>query len=360
MAKLVYLDNAAAMQPDADVIRFYSGCAETYFANAEAVHLLAYNSREALKRAGERLSQLLFDRKDYPVIWGESATELFRVTAAFDGFRTSAASALEHPALLANLRQNSAFTLLKVDRSGNILIPELANAYDLTSSYQVQSELGMIRQMADTALPRSGFHLVDAVQAAGKLPLDRNADGWIISGVKFGAPGGAAMLLAPDGRYTDKLLAHAQDIRHQSYAVSRINVPVMLTMVYALEKAVAGMAENFRRAEEFGQLIRDGAAALGIVPTLPPEIPRSPYILNLLLPEQESAVVVRALSAAGIFIASGSACSAESGKPSAALTALGFRREKAYRAMRISFGFANTAEDAEIFLAGLKKVLKNY
>jgi len=360
MTREIYLDNAAAMMPDADILQFYSEVSGKYYANAEAVHSLAYRSRKALDSAGENLSQLLFGHPGYPVIWGESATELFRVISSFDQFRSSAASMLEHPALIANLRTHTAFVPLPVDAAGAI-IPETDIAgVDLLAQYQVQSELGMIPETAVWKSSAAAFRLVDAVQAAGRIPLCREADGWSISGGKFAAPGGAALLLAPGGRYTGALLAHAQNLRHQEYAVSRVNVPLMLTMVRALEKAVSLREENYRRISALNALARRGAAELGILPTLPDGVKTSPYILNMLLPAQESAVVVRALSSSGIFIASGSACSAESGKPSPALTALKFRREKAYRAIRVSFGFANREEEVEIFLAELKNVLKNY
>ena len=86
----------------------------------------------------------------------------------------------------------------------------------------------------------------------------------------------------------------------------------------------------------------------------------SPYILNLLLPEQQSAIVVRALSERGIFIASGSACSAESDTPSAAMLAIGRNRREAYRSLRLSFRGDETPEDADFFLFELENVLKNY
>lgn len=357
MEKQIYLDNAAAMKPEADVRQFYMDAAMGYFANVEAVHSLSYRSREALKCAGERVSGLLFARRDYPVIWGTSATELFRLVASCPKFAASAASLLEHPALTANFRKYTDFTPLAVDFCGRIIPGETEKTFDLAAQYQVQSELGIIGSCGTLS---AGFRLIDAVQAAGKLPIERNADGWIISGVKFGAPGGAALLLSPDGRYTDILLDHAQNSRHQDYAVSRVDVPLMLTMVHALEAAEERRKEHFEKVSGLNSFIRQEVSELGIVSTLPEEIDASPYILNMLLPSQESAVVVRALSEFGIFIASGSACSAESGKPSAALTALGFRREKAYRAIRISFGFNNTQKEAEIFISGLKKVLKNY
>ncbi|MBO5667752.1 MAG: aminotransferase class V-fold PLP-dependent enzyme [Lentisphaeria bacterium] len=362
MKKIVYFDHAAASVPSPETLQDFASLAGHFYANAEAVHQLAYRSREALKTAEKRVSAALFNRGDHPVIWGESATELFRVLASFPEFDTGCASALEHPALLENLKNFTAADIAAVAPDGTFCSgPHSSRSYDLVCCHQVQSELGLL---ADTEKFFAGVsprcRMVDAVQAAGKMPLVRNADVWVISGVKFGSPGGAAMILAADGRLTDKLLAHARNCRQQSYAVSRVNVPMILTMTGALEKAVAMMAENRDKVLQLNSEIRSGVRELGIVPTLPESVPVSPYILNLLLPEQESAVVVRALGEMGIFTASGSACSAETGRPSPALTALGFRAEKAYRALRLSFGPGNSPEDAGIFLDGLKTVLKNY
>jgi cysteine desulfurase len=264
---------------------------------------------------------------------------------------------LEHPALTANFRKYTDFTPLAVDFCGRIIPGETEKTFDLAAQYQVQSELGIIGSCGTLS---AGFRLIDAVQAAGKLPIERNADGWIISGVKFGSPSGAAMILAPNGKFTEKLLRHAEKCRREDYGIGRVSVPEMLTMAYALEKAVCGMDENFKKVSAINEFIRREVAGLGIFPTLPETVKTSPYILNLLLPEQESAVVVRALSEKGVFVASGSACSAESNRPSAALTALGMPAVKAYRALRLSFGADNSQEDAEIFISELKTMLKNY
>lgn len=359
MEKIVYFDHAASTVVMPEILQKFQEYSLRYYANAEAVHLLAYEAREALKRAGESISRSLFGDKDHPVIWGNSATELFRVLASCREFGEAAASALEHPALLANLSNFTRLWTMPVDRGGKILAA--AQTPDICCLHQVQSELGIIQDTAaifDTVAPRC--RMVDAVQSAGKFKLDKNADIWVISGVKFGSPGGAAMVLAPDGVFTDKLLAHAENLRRKDYAVGRISVPLMLTAASALEKAVENMAENGSRIAEINNFIRQQCAGMGIVPTLPETAAVSPYILNLLLPHQESAVVIRALSQRGIFAASGSACSAESNTPSPALTALGFPAKKAYRALRLSFGAENTLEDAEIFISGLKNVLKNY
>ena len=142
--------------------------------------------------------------------------------------------------------------------------------------------------------------------------------------------------------------------------MGRVNLPTILSMVAAAENAVAAMAENRAKAAEIHAFIRQGVAEAGIVPTLPEGADVSPYILHLMLPSQESAVVVRALGARGVYVASGSACSAESGEPSPALRALGISGARLYRALRLSFSGRNSMKDAEIFLSELKTVLKNY
>lgn len=361
MEKVVYFDHAASSGATPEILQKFQEYSLRYYANAEAVHLLAYESREVLKRAGEKISESLFGVKDHPVIWGNSATELFRVATSLPDFAAAKASKLEHPALLANLQRFTRHELLAVDECGNVKLPSGMGKCDICCLHQVQSELGIIQDTANifkVVSPRC--RLIDAVQSAGRMPVDKNADIWIISGVKFGAPGGAAMLLAPGGKFTDKLLKHAENYRKNDYAIGRVSVPLMLTVADALTLAVSNMEENCRRVTQINDFIRQCCAEMGIMPTLPETVSVSPYILNLMLPYQESAVVIRALSRHGIFAASGSACSAESNTPSPALTALGFPPQKAYRALRLSFAPSNTLEDAEIFISGLKNVLKNY
>jgi cysteine desulfurase len=131
-------------------------------------------------------------------------------------------------------------------------------------------------------------------------------------------------------------------------------------MVYALKQALAQQPQRFENLQFLRNTLINKCREWQIVPTLPETAPVSPYILNLLLPEQQSAIVVRALSERGIFIASGSACSAESDTPSAAMLAIGRNRREAYRSLRLSFRGDETPEDADFFLFELENVLKNY
>lgn len=361
MNKCVFFDHAAATEPDPEVLEYFAAESRTHYANSEAVNILAYRARTALANAAEKLSLTLTGNKNSPVIWGNSATELFKVAASLPEFSTSWGTALEHPALTANLKNFTSYRQIPVTKETLPDFPENDFKAKLGVLFQVQSELGIIQDTGKLFPAGSAEALLtDAVQAAGKIPLDKNSDILIISGVKFGSPGGAAMLLAPDGKFTAKLLEHAEKMRKKDYALSRISVPMMLAMTFAAEKAVSQMNETFKKVSELNSLIRNGAAELGIGTTLSDSIPVSPYILNLLLPDQEAAVVVRALGERGIYAAAGSACSAESGQPSAALTALGIRGKRSFRALRLSFWKNNTVEDGEFFISELKNVLKNY
>ena len=243
-----------------------------------------------------------------------------------------------------------------------MIIPqEVDKAPDAAVFCQVQSELGTVQDL-DALFERlpGACRIVDAVQAAGKLELYPGADVWIISGAKLGAPGGAAALLDAKGRFTEKLLTYAKKYRHENYAAGRIPAAAALTLVYAAERCMARRESEYERIVSLRRMVTEACAGWHAFPTVPDGAEVSPYILNILLEHQQSAIVVRALSERGIYTASGSACSAESGEPSAALLALKRSRDEAYRALRISFGAATTAEDVKIFLFELENVLKNY
>ena len=91
-----------------------------------------------------------------------------------------------------------------------------------------------------------------------------------------------------------------------------------------------------------------------------PEETASPYILHVMLPGVESGVVVRMLSEAGVMVAAGSACSSETGEPSPALRALGFRGRDVWSGLRVSFCPESTADDGKKFIEALRNVLKNW
>ena len=361
-AREVYLDGAAAMPPEPEVLDFYAAQLREHYANQEAGHLLAYRTRRRLAAAEAQLAGLLTGDPENPVVWGATATDLFRMLAAVPGWDRVVTSVLEHPALTANLRDKSRCAAWPADRDGGIRPRPLDFAPAAAFFHQVQSELGRVQDLAAlfAVLPANVARVVDAVQAAGKLPLFPDADVWIVSGVKFGAPGGAAAILNCRRRAAVPVAEHAEKYRSVRYACGRVPAALALTLVRAAELSCARREREFVRLTALRRRIVAAVAPWGVIPTLPETAEVSPYILNLQLPRQQSAVIVRALAERGVYAASGSACQAESRDPSPALLAIGAGREAAYRALRVSFGPAIGDSDADFFLSELETALKNY
>jgi cysteine desulfurase len=84
---------------------------------------------------------------------------------------------------------------------------------------------------------------------------------------------------------------------------------------------------------------------------------RAPHILNLTLPDIKSETMLHALSAKGICISHGSACSSHAQKVSSALTAFGLSADDAASSVRISFGVQNTREQIDRFANVLSEEL---
>ena len=124
----VYLDCAAAMPPDPEALDFYAVRLRENYANQEAGHALAYRERRALADAESRLAQTLTGDGENPVVWGATATDLFRLFAAFGPWNRVVTSALEHPALTANLRKKDRCAIWPAGRDTRSMKPSVWTA----------------------------------------------------------------------------------------------------------------------------------------------------------------------------------------------------------------------------------------
>lgn len=357
---MIYLDNASAMPPAPETADFFRDSALEDFVNQESLHHAAYMQRQKLQDSAASLCAALAPEGHFTrLIWGSSATELIMLAGKFLASRRLLTSPLEHPAVTAALAHCHT-SHLPVPSSG-LLSPADAPADppEAIFLHHTQSETGIIQDLA--AFKRrfpSAMVIADCAQSAGKMALPP-VDAAIVSGVKFGAPGGAALLLAPTAVNGSELLKFAAAQR-AAHLLPRIAPPLLHTLAFAAQRTVKIRSAAFERARTLQQLLLKLAAADGIKPLLPPRSEMSPYITPLFLPGFQAAVVVRTLSQSDIHCSSGSACAAESDTPSASLLALGVKKKDAFSLLRVSFSFDTTENEVKIFASELKKVLKNY
>lgn len=362
---VLYCDQAAAARSDDDTLDFFAETCRIAYANQEALHGAAFEIRKAMESAGCELARSLTGSDDFALCWCGSGTEAF-LLLEHSGIlkkRKAAASPLEHPALRAVLKRNCAsIHEQKCTSSGSITVPE--GDFDAVFFHSVQSELGTIQNIPELMkqLPEHCLRFTDAVQSAGKMNMyhiAEHSDIISVSGMKFGAPGGGALLIRKNRPWSSSMLKKISLMRHPEYNIARIFPPTALSCAYALQKCCDNMEQNLERIKNLNSFLRRELCHPGIIFTVPEHL-SSPYILHLYLPGKQGGVVVRMLSDRQIFAGSGSACAAESNSGSAAMRAIGYSSKESFSGLRLSFGFDFSMEQAEFLVKNLLEVLKNY
>lgn len=282
-------------------------------------------------------------------------------------------SAIEHPAVTAPARASGADVVdlpvtrdgvVDLDAAARLLAAPAAGTHRALVTVQVaNNESGAIQPVAEiAAMARANGHLVvaDAVQAAGKIPLDMAAlgvDALFLSGHKLGAAPGVGALVVR----------------------ARVGFPPLL-LGGGQERGARGGTENVAGIAGFGAAARAAARDLGAfaavarlrdaleagVRAITPSVmvaaaaaPRLPNTSLLALPGRSGETLVIAMDLNGVAVSAGAACSSGKTRRSPVLAAMGFDESTAASAIRVSLGWASTEDDVASFLAAWQQVAAN-
>jgi cysteine desulfurase len=227
-----------------------------------------------------------------------------------------------------------------------------------TGFVQPVEELGKVAAEADVY-----FH-TDAVQVAGKIPIDVNQIGCdllTISGHKLHAPQGVGALYVRKGTRLQPMLYGGRHERSRRAGTE--NVPGIVGLGKAVELARAGLrcGDDTKMSALRDRLERElltiestgvnGAAAN----THPSEAwvghPRVPNTTNIYFDGVEGEALVIALDLKGLAVSTGAACSSGAIEPSHVLIAMGLKPDRARASIRFSLGKQNSEEDVEFALS---------
>jgi len=208
------------------------------------------------------------------------------------------------------------------------------------------NETGVIQQVAEAAAMvrgAGGWLHVDAVQAAGKIPVDfgaLDADTLVMAAHKLGGPQGIGALVASSRiTLTRQLHGGGQERGRRS---GTENVPAIAGFGAAARAALADLPSLAAQASWRDALaVRVegvGAVVLGV------SAPRLPQTLCFAAPDFSSDLQVMNLDLAGVMISAGAACTSGKVKPSRVIEAMG-HADLALTAVRISGGWSTTEED---------------
>jgi cysteine desulfurase len=375
-----YLDWAATTPPDPDILAEAMNIALRAYGNPSSVHAAGKEAASILAEARERCAKTLGVKAEKIVFTsGGSEADQFPLLSLLQRpvRGTIAVSAIEHPAILeqAKMLEPLGWKTLKipVDRDGFVTVDAVLDTIcadtALVAVMAVNNETGAIQPVKEIAAAlkehaagkkKPHFH-VDAVQAAGKIPLalaDSGIDSAAISAHKLKGPRGIGLLYL-DHRVEPFVRGGGQE---GGLRPGTENLAGAWALSRVLEKSIVDIAGS--RATEIMAHLIESLTALDGLSVLPESRaardPRfSPYVAQFTNRSIPGEVLVRALSDRRVFISTGSACSSRK-KTRPVLEAMHIAPDAQRNAFRVSIGPDTGDADVEALVRELSGVLQSY
>ena len=362
----IYLDHNATTPPAAEVADAMATALREQFGNPSSVHHFGQSAKAVLDEARSAVA-LLVGAEPSEVVFTSGGTEsdniaIRGVAEALEpaGRRHLVASAIEHEAVLNTLkalaRRGWRTTLLPVDQTGIVAPDALANALTddtaVVSVMHANNEIGTIQPIAELARlakSRGALFHTDAVQTAGKVPVDVRALGvdlLSLSAHKFYGPKGVGALWIRRGvRLQPPITGGKQE---RSRRAGTENVPGIVGLGVAATLAREKMSEEGERLSRLRDRLEEGILArVSGTAVNGAGSPRVPNTTNISFDRIEAESLLIGLDLAGVAVSTGSACSSGTLEPSHVLKAMGFPAHRTQNSIRFSLGTANTDADID-------------
>jgi len=330
------------------------------FGNASSIHLDGQQAHSAVDRARATLAEF-FNCHDAEVVFNSGGTEgdntaIFGLLRPGDHFVTSS---IEHSAILAAAERMAAFgvetTFVAPTASGLIDPAAIERALRpetrLISVMLANNETGVLQpveEIGKIAKAAGAFFHIDAVQGAGKVPLDVHRFGChlcSISAHKVHGPKGVGALFVRRGTPLEPLLVGGSHERRRRAGTE--NVPGIVGLAKAAELAMHSLEDGtlvrlaaLRDRLEAGILELPGTGVNG------GDAPRVANTTNIWFDHLEGEALVIALDLKGVAVSGGSACHPGATEPSHVLMAMGLDKTRARASLR--FSLLKTATEADV------------
>jgi len=387
----VYLDHSATTPADPRVVEAMLPYLTEKFGNASSVHSFGQEARAAVDRARREVAALIGARANEIVfVSGGTEANNLALRGITDASQTrknlsNGSSTKKGHVITTSIEHSSVrgisdelekrgwdITRLPAYEEGIVRIEDVRVALRsdtvLISVMLANNEIGTLQPISEIgALVREErsqgsqlwFHC-DAVQAAGRIPLDTEALGCdllSLSAHKLYAPKGTGALFVRRGvRLVSQNVGGHQEREKRA---GTEGVPGIVAFGMAAKLAREELAE---RSEHERQL-RDRFEA-GVTERIEDVVfngdraRRLPNLSNISFRFIEGEGLLISLDLQGVAVSTGSACSSGTLEPSPVIQALGRNDELARGAIRFSFGKDNTAEEVDYVLEVLARVVE--
>lgn len=374
--KKIYLDHNATTPVRTEVFEAMKPFLTEKWGNPSSIHWAGRMARGYVDEAREKVAFLLgADPAEiiFTSCGSESNNLAIKGTVAYHEKKGNhiITTKVEHPAVLETCRylekKGCKVTYLSVDRQGMIDLDEYRNAFRndtvLVTVMMANNETGTvfpIKEMSAIAKERGVIFHTDAVQAAGKLPLDVNelgVDMLTISGHKIYAPKGIGVLYVRKGVRLDNLIHGGHQEKGRRAGTE--NVAGIVAIGTAAELAKKELPEVATRVKRLRDKLENGLRErISDVQVNGHPEKRVPTTLNMSFFYIEGESILLHLDMEGIAASSGSACTSGSLEPSHVLLAMNIPPENAHGSVRFSLGKDTTEEEIDYVLEVLPPIVE--
>jgi len=336
--------------------------------NASSVHGEGRTARQRVEAARRRVAALVGGAKVNQVTFVSGATEANALALQPGIADRLFVSAVEHPSVLAGGRfAQEQVEILPVDGNGIVDLDALAGALvmaerPLVSVMLANNETGVIQPIAEIAAivhAANGLLHVDAVQAAGRIPVDMcalGADLMSLSSHKIGGPQGAGALIVGSGQNLKPLIRGGGQER--GLRAGTENVAAIAGFGAAAEAALAGLDAEAGRMAALRERLEGGLrAATPDAIIFAHGVGRLPNTTLVAVPGVKAETALIAFDLNGFALSSGAACSSGKVAASHVLAAMGVEPALARGAIRISLGPTTTETEVESLLIAWKRLV---
>jgi cysteine desulfurase len=366
-----YFDNNATTPVDPRVFAAMRPAFEEAFGNPSSIHAFGQDAKRLSEGARRQVAALFgCEPKEVVFTGGGSEADNLAILGAAGKARHVITSSIEHPAVHASCRRleegGTAVTILPVGASGVISPDDVRAALrpdtDLISIMAANNEIGTIQPIAEIgqiAQEADALFHTDAVQAAGKIPLDPKgwqADLIAITAHKFYGPKGTGALYVRKGLDVEPLIVGGGQERGRRAGTE--NLAGIVGLGAAAELALADMeTESARLGGLRDSLERSILDRIPDVWVNAGESLRTPNTTSIGFEGIEGEPLVIALDLKGFAVSAGSACSSGAVEPSHVLTAIGLSKRRAKSCLRFSLGRQTTSESVDALVEALTTVV---
>jgi cysteine desulfurase len=361
----IYLDHASSMPIDNRVFEFAKPFLGSSHGNPSSLHSVGLEARRAVEESRKKIAEFIHAENENTIIFSGGATEANNLAVKGTALRNITqgkaviASAIEHMSVfnpMKELQKNGfTFTTLPVDTTGIVDIKKLDTILTkntvLTSVMYANNEIGTIQPIQEISklVHEKGMYLhVDAVAAAGRIPIDVQNDGidllTLSSNDLYGPQGAGALYVKPGVKVQSVMLGGGQERGLRSGTENIF--------------AIAGMGEAARIAQE--EMQQESKRLIPIRDRLIKEIltidqsyltghptQRLPHHASFRFSYIEGESILLNMDMYDIQVSTGSACSSKTLEPSHVLLAIGLKHEEAHGSMVLTLGRSTSMEDVQ-------------